>query len=169
MVVGAGGREGAVSLCAVFDTHDTLSLSPLSCLVPGPRRELRGQLVSGNFQSCLHLVITPVPGQRATTRVRASARGRDFFFFFCKSSLLRINQRHHCLGTRLWYTPPAAVRNPLLRERNRKGGGQAYVGVVQGPTRVRGLLLFCESSFFLRKYSLLRINQRHHSLRFLRK
>ena len=74
MVVGAGGREGAVSLCAVFDTHDTLSLSPLSCLVPGPRRELRGQLVSGNFQSCLHLVITPVPGQRATTRVRAMDR-----------------------------------------------------------------------------------------------
>ena len=30
---------------------------------------------------------------------------RDFF----ESSSLRINQRHHSLRTRLWYTPPAAV------------------------------------------------------------
>ena len=31
--------------------------------------------------------------------------------FFCESSLLRINQRHHGLRTRLWHTPPAAVKN----------------------------------------------------------
>ena len=30
--------------------------------------------------------------------------------FFCESSLLRINQRHHGLRTRLWHTPPAAVK-----------------------------------------------------------
>ena len=31
---------------------------------------------------------------------------------FCESSLLRINQRHHSLQTRLWHTPPAAARKP---------------------------------------------------------
>ena len=30
--------------------------------------------------------------------------------FFCESSLLRINQRRHSLRTRLWHTPPAAVK-----------------------------------------------------------
>ena len=41
--------------------------------------------------------------------------------FFCESSSLRINQRHHSLRTRLWYTPPAAVKKPTeenTRERD---------------------------------------------------
>jgi hypothetical protein len=45
-----------------------------------------------------------------------------FYFsspFFCQSSLLRINQRHHGLRTRLWYTPlfchSAAVSRVLVR------------------------------------------------------
>ena len=50
------------------------------------------------------------------TRV-ALGRGR----FFCESSLFRINQRYHGLGTRLWHTPPAAVKKPTeesTRERD---------------------------------------------------
>ena len=50
------------------------------------------------------------------TRV-ALGRGR----FFCESSLFRINQWYHGLGTRLWHTPPAAVKKPTeesTRERD---------------------------------------------------
>ena len=36
-----------------------------------------------------------------------------FTFSFCGSSLLRINQGHHSLRTRPWYTPPAAVKKPF--------------------------------------------------------
>ena len=41
---------------------------------------------------------------------RVCVRRGVFQSFFCESSLLRINQRHHSLRTRLWYTPPAAVK-----------------------------------------------------------
>jgi hypothetical protein len=45
----------------------------------------------------------------------------DRSIFFCESSLFRINQRYHGLGTRLWHTPPAAVKKPTeesARERD---------------------------------------------------
>ena len=39
------------------------------------------------------------------------------YFLLRYSSLLRINQRHHSLRTRLWYTPPAAVKTEKNRRR----------------------------------------------------
>ena len=42
---------------------------------------------------------------------------------FCESSLLRINQRHHSLQTRLWHTPPAAVRKPTEESTRERGLG----------------------------------------------
>ena len=44
-------------------------------------------------------------------------------FFFCESSLLRINQRHHSLETRPWHTPPAAVRKPTEESTRERGLG----------------------------------------------
>ena len=43
-----------------------------------------------------------------------------FVAFMCiekATRVLRINQRHHSLRTRLWYTPPAAVKNEKNRRR----------------------------------------------------
>ena len=47
-------------------------------------------------------------GQIAWRR-KTRIRGSDYYFI-CESSLFRINQRYHGLGTRLWHTPPAAVK-----------------------------------------------------------
>ena len=44
-------------------------------------------------------------------------------YFFCESSLLRINQRHHSLETRPWHTPPAAVRKPTEESTRERGLG----------------------------------------------
>ena len=53
---------------------------------------------------------------------REKTRGARFLLiFFCESSLLRINQRHHGLRTRLWYTPPAAVKKKPTEESTRDG------------------------------------------------
>jgi hypothetical protein len=52
---------------------------------------------------------------------RGGGAGEGDFYFFCESSLFRINQRYHGLGTRLWHTPPAAVKRPTeesARERD---------------------------------------------------
>ena len=43
--------------------------------------------------------------------------------YFGESSLLRINQRHHSLRTRLWYTPPAAVKKPTEENARERGLG----------------------------------------------
>ena len=43
--------------------------------------------------------------------------------FFCESSLLRINQRRHSLRTRLWHTPPAAVKKPTEEDVRERGLG----------------------------------------------
>jgi hypothetical protein len=69
--------------------------------------------------------------ERSGDRERgATRRGAALFFVFfcCESSLLRINQRHHGshhgLRTRLWHTPPAAVKKPTEESdpRARSGG-----------------------------------------------
>jgi hypothetical protein len=52
-------------------------------------------------------------------------------FFFCESSLLRINQRHHSLRTRLWYTHHQRQRktdggkHPRARSGGGRGQGQS--------------------------------------------
>jgi hypothetical protein len=54
-----------------------------------------------------------------------------FILFFCESSLFRINQRYHGLGTRLWHTPPAAAKKtgggkrPRARSGGERGQGQS--------------------------------------------
>ena len=48
---------------------------------------------------------------------------REITAFFCESSLLRINQRHHSLETRPWHTPPAAVRKPTEESTRERGLG----------------------------------------------
>ena len=48
---------------------------------------------------------------------------REFIKDFCESSLLRINQRHHSLRTRLWHTPPAAVKKPTEENVRERGLG----------------------------------------------
>jgi hypothetical protein len=52
------------------------------------------------------------------------------FVFFGESSLLRINQRHHSLRTRLWYTPPAAVKNRRRKTPASEVWGWAWAGTV---------------------------------------
>ena len=54
--------------------------------------------------------------------------------FFCESSLLRINQRHHSLRTRLWYTPPAAVKKPTEENARERGLGVGVAMQATAPT-----------------------------------
>ena len=62
-------------------------------------------------------------------------------FFLCESSLFRINQRYHGLGTRLWHTPPAFFSLRRVRDEGAtSSGGDNYVRA----SRATGVPL-CES------------------------
>jgi hypothetical protein len=77
--------------------------------------------------------------------------------YFCESSLLRINQRHHGLRTRLGYTPPAAVNKnrrrkapATARSGGERGQGQSLwidLWVPSAPPGPRALVLPPSSSF----------------------
>ena len=71
--------------------------------------------------------------------------------FFCESSLLRINQRHHSLRTRLWHTPPAAVKKPTEENVRERG-----LGVGVGRDSRYGSIYVCPPSpsrFFYLKHA----------------
>ena len=61
--------------------------------------------------------------------------------FFCDSSLLRINQRHHSLRTGLWHTPPAAVKKPTEENVRERG-----LGVGMGRDSRYGSIYVCPPS-----------------------
>jgi hypothetical protein len=83
----------------------------------GAQRAARGRIRETRFTIC------PTHTQACTTHV--------ITFFFCESSLLRISQRHRSLRTRLWHTPPAAVKNPTEENaRERDLWGWAWAGTV---------------------------------------
>ena len=70
------------------------------------------------------------PTMRAATTREARVPCNDLVpcIFFCESSLLRVNQRHHGLRTRLWHTPPAAVKNRRRKRPRARSGGERGQG-----------------------------------------
>jgi hypothetical protein len=75
---------------------------------------------SGTLTATYGHIQTAVP-QFGYQNRKSDTRSRTLIF--CESSLLRINQRHHGLRTRLWYTPPAAVKKPTEENARERGLG----------------------------------------------